>query len=116
MEKKSKPRIKYLVNNKITKIQKTLHRIREYCNSIVHFDPSKEVIFNFDESFLEGISPNIKEESKKDNNNNNIINESQEIYKSFFVNISKVIDYIAKGNISNNILIELSKLKEDYET
>ena len=106
-----KPRIKYLVNNKITKIQKTLHRIREYCNSIVHFDPSKEAIFNLDESFLEEMSPNIKEKD-----NNNIINESQQINKSFFVNISKVIDYIAKGNISNNILIELSKLKEDYET
>ena len=49
---KSKPKIKYISSNKITKIHKTLNIIRIYCNSIIHFDPNKGVDFNLDNSFF----------------------------------------------------------------
>ena len=52
---KNKPKIIYLVNNKITQIHKVLNIIRTHCNTIIHFDPNKEVEFNLDGSLLDKI-------------------------------------------------------------
>ena len=54
-DEKNKPKIIYLVNNKITQIHKVLNIIRTHCNTIIHFDPNKEVEFNLDESLLDKI-------------------------------------------------------------
>ena len=51
-DEKNKPKIIYLVNNKITQIHKVLNIIRIHCNTIIHFDPNKEVEFNLDESLF----------------------------------------------------------------
>ena len=55
IDEKNKPKIIYLVNNKITQIHKVLNIIRTHCNTIIHFDPNKEVEFNLDESLLDKI-------------------------------------------------------------
>ena len=54
-DEKNKPKIIYLVNNKITQIHKVLNIIRTHCNTIIDFDPNKEVEFNLDESLLDKI-------------------------------------------------------------
>ena len=54
-DEKNKPKIIYLVNNKITQIHKVLNIIRTHCNTIIHFDPNKEVEFNLDGSLLDKI-------------------------------------------------------------
>ena len=113
---KLKPRIEYSSYNKIAKIHKILHNIRIYCNNIIHFDPNQEVKFNLDESIFQN---NITEKNENLINfsKNEIINEEEEnISKSYIVDLSKVIDYIANANIPNKLLDELTKLKESYDS
>ena len=94
-DEKNKPKIIYLVNNKITKIHKALNIIRSNCSTIIHFDPSKEVEFNVDESLFKEI---------KSNSN-----------KNSFIEISKAANYIINSNLSNELLNKLLKLKNDFE-
>jgi len=85
---KIKPKIKYLANNKITKIHKVLNKIRLLCNNIIHFDPNKEVCFNLDKTTFED---SIEKESKESLKNLNIIiNEAKEKNHNHFVSISNV--------------------------
>jgi len=113
---KSKPKIKYISSNKITKIHKTLNIIRIYCNSIIHFDPNKGVDFNLDNSFLENV--NISDNNKKKETLNEIYfgnNQKKINLREYYIGISKSANYIANSNISNELLDKLIKLKKDLE-
>ena len=113
---KSKPKIKYISSNKITKIHKTLNIIRIYCNSIIHFDPNKGVDFNLDNSFLENV--NISDNNKKKETLNEIYfgnNQKKINLREYYIDISKSANYIANSNISNELLDKLIKLKKDLE-
>lgn len=112
-DEKSRPKIKYLESNKITKIQKILHKIRLLCNNVIHFAPNKEVVFNIDESIFKDTFSKEQEESPK--NLKSKVNETKEKKETYFVSISKVVDYIANANLPNEVLTKLSQLKKDYD-
>ena len=112
---KNKPKIEYLNYNKITKIHKILKAIKSSCNNIIHFDPNNEVEFNLDEFIFQYVIP--KDEQQSNFVDNQIINEQeQNTNKTYFVNLAKVIDYITNENIPNQLLEELTKLKEEYDS
>lgn len=110
---KIKPKIKYLANNNITKIERIFRTIRFYCNSIIHFKPNKEISFDLDESLFKSI-PKETEEIKDDKNI--ITFETEEKEESYNVSVSTIVDYISNANIPNEILNKLSELKNDYDT
>lgn len=110
---KIKPKIKYLANNNITKIERIFRTIRFYCNSIIHFKPNKEISFDLDESLFKSI-PKETEEIKDDKNI--ITFETEEKEESYNVSVSTIVDYISNANILNEILNKLSELKNDYDT
>ena len=113
--KKIKPKIKYLDNNNITKIETIFHNIRKYCNSIIHFDPKKkEVAFNLDTSIFGDII--IQTETKDPQDNiNYITTEIQEKNEHYYVNISTVVDYIVHANLPNEELNKLSEIKKNFD-
>ena len=112
--KKIKPKIKYLDNNNITKIERIFHNIRKYCNSIIHFDPKKEVAFNLDTSIFGDII--IQTETKDSQDNiNYITTEIQEKNEHYYVNISTVVDYIVHANLPNEELNKLSEIKNNFD-
>ena len=112
--KKIKPKIKYLANNSITKIERIFHNLRKYCNSIIHFDPKKEVAFNLDSSIFGDIV--TQTESKDPQNNlNHITTEIQEKKEHYYVNISTIVDYIVHANLPNEELKKLSEIKKDFD-
>jgi len=112
--KKIKPKIKYLDNNNITKIERIFHNIRKYCNSIIHFDPKKEVAFNLDTSIFGDII--IQTETKDPQDNiNYITTEIQEKNEHYYVNISTVVDYIVHANLPNEELNKLSEIKNNFD-
>ena len=110
---KIKPKIKYLANNNITKIERIFRTIRFYCNSIIHFKPNKEISFDLDESLFKSI-PKETEEIKDDKNITTF--ETEEKEESYNVSVSTIVDYISNANIPNEILNKLSELKNDYDT
>ena len=124
-DEKNKPKIIYLVNNKITQIHKVLNIIRIHCNTIIHFDPNKEVEFNLDESlldkikaekFIEIVYTNISNELldkliklKNDfedqlNSTKNLLNKDQNY---------KAIDKLDLYNLSKNDILEDYSFVED---
>ena len=110
--KKIKPKIKYLANNNITKIERIFDNIRKYCNSIIQFDPEKEATFNLDTSIFGDIV--IQTESKDPKNNlNHITTEIQEKKEHYYVNISTIVDYIVHAHLPNEELKKLSEIKKD---
>ena len=112
--KKIKPKIKYLDNNNITKIERIFHNIRKYCNSIIHFDPKKEVAFNLDTSIFGDII--IQTETKDPQDNiNYITTEIQEKNEHYYVKISTVVDYIVHANLPNEELNKLSEIKKNFD-
>ena len=112
--KKIKPKIKYLDNNNITKIERIFHNIRKYCNSIIHFDPKKKVAFNLDTSIFWDII--IQTETKDPQDNiNYITTEIQEKNEHYYVNISTVVDYIVHANLPNEELNKLSEIKNNFD-
>lgn len=110
---KIKPKIKYLANNNITKIERIFRTIRFYCNSIIHFKPNKEISFDLDESLFKSI-PKETEEIKDDKNITTF--ETEEKEESYNVSVPTIVDYISNANIPNEILNKLSELKNDYDT
>jgi len=109
--RKINPKIKYLDNNNITKIERIFHNIRQYCNSIIHFDPKKkEVAFNLDTSIF-----GDKETKDPQDNINYIITEIQEKNEHYYVNISTVVDYIVHANLPNEELNKLSEIKNNFD-
>ena len=116
-DEKNKPKIIYLVNNKITQIHKVLNIIRTHCNTIIHFDPNKEVEFNLDESLLDKINT-PEYTNKKKNLLNEIYFGNKKIKnndKNYFIEITKAANYIAYSDKSNELLDKLIKLKNDFE-
>ena len=124
-DEKNKPKIIYLVNNKITQIHKVLNIIRTHCNTIIHFDPNKEVEFNLDgslldkikaEKFIEIVYSNISNELldkliklKNDfedqlNSTKNLLNKDQNY---------KPIDKLDLYNLSKNDILEDYSFVED---
>ena len=124
-DEKNKPKIIYLVNNKITQIHKVLNIIRTHCNTIINFDPNKEVEFNLDESlfakikaekFIEIVYSNISNELldkliklKNDfedqlNSTKNLLNKDQNY---------KAIDKLDLYNYSKNDILEDYSFVED---
>ena len=124
-DEKNKPKIIYLVNNKITQIHKVLNIIRTHCNTIIDFDPNKEVEFNLDESlfakikaekFIEIVYSNISNELldkliklKYDfegqlNSTKNLLNKDQNY---------KPIDKLDLYNYSKNDILEDYSFVED---
>lgn len=124
-DEKNKPKIIYLVNNKITQIHKVLNIIRTHCNTIIHFDPNKEVEFNIDgslldkikaEKFIEIVYSNISNELldkliklKNDfedqlNSTKNLLNKDQNY---------KAIDKLDLYNYSKNDILEDYSFVED---
>ena len=124
-DEKNKPKIIYLVNNKITQIHKVLNIIRTHCNTIIHFDPNKEVEFNLDgslldkikaEKFIEIVYSNISNELldkliklKNDfedqlNSTKNLLNKDQNY---------KAIDKLDLYNHSKNDILEDYSFVED---
>ena len=95
---KIEPKIKYLVNNNITKIERVFRTIRFYCNNIIHFKPNKEISFYLDESIFKSFLKETEEE------------------ESYNVKVSKIVDYISNAYIQNEILSKLTELKKDYDT
>ena len=112
--KKIKPKIKYLDNNNITKIERIFHNIRKYCNSIIHFDPKKEVAFNLDTSIFGDIIIQTETKDQQDNINY-ITTEIQEKNEHYYVNISTVVDYIVHANLPNEELNKLSEIKNNFD-
>ena len=131
---KKKGEIKFQGNDSINKIHNTLDKIRRYCNNIIHFDPSKNVKFNLNDSLLsEDFNMEINDNSDNKNeikNEKGFKNEDEDIFiipkktikedkekdenpKEYFVPISKIIDYIAQINLPNQLSEELSKLEID---
>ena len=125
IDEKNKPKIIYLVNNKITQIHKVLNIIRTHCNTIIHFDPNKEVEFNLDgslldkikaEKFIEIVYSNISNELldkliklKNDfedqlNSTKNLLNKDQNY---------KAIDKLDLYNHSKNDILEDYSFVED---
>lgn len=112
--RKINPKIKYLDNNNITKIERIFHNIRKYCNSIIHFDPKKEVAFNIDTSIFGDIV--IQAETKDPQDNiNYITTKIQEKNEHYYVNISTVVDYIVHANLPNEELNKLSEIKNNFD-
>ena len=112
-DEKIKPKLRYLTNNKITKIEKILYKIRLLCNNIIHFSPNKEVCFNLDKTIFE--DTNTKESKESQKNTNIIVSEVKENDSTYIVSISKVVDYIINANLPNEVLDKLYKLKQDYD-
>ena len=112
--KKIKPKIKYLDNNNITKIERIFHNIRKYCNSIIHFDPKKKVAFNLDTSIFGDIIIQTETKDQQDNINY-ITTEIQEKNEHYYVNISTVVDYIVHANLPNEELNKLSEIKNNFD-
>ena len=112
IEKKDNPIIVYSINNDISKVIETLLRLKNNCNHIIHFnDASGKIRFK--------ITENIFDNSKSDNSlsfsddNNKIINDGDQYSSgSFKFKVTKVIQYIAYGNISNDLLEKLQALLE----
>lgn len=113
---KNKPKIEYLNYNKITKIHKILKAIKSRCNNIIHFDPNNEVEFNLDEFIFQYVIPKDEQQSNFVDNQIVINEQEQNTNKTYFVNLAKVIDYITNENIHNQLLEELTKLKEEYDS
>ena len=113
---KNKPKIEYLNYNKITKIHKILKAIKSRCNNIIHFDPNNEVEFNLDEFIFQYVIPKDEQQSNFVDNQIVINEQEQNTNKTYFVNLAKVIDYITNENIHNQLLEELIKLKEEYDS
>ena len=113
---KNKPKIEYSNYNKITKIHKILQTIKSRCNNIIHFDPNNEVEFNLDEFIFQNVIPKDEQQSNFVDNQIVINEQEQNTNKTYFVNLAKVIDYITNENIPNQLLEELTKLKEEYDS
>ena len=131
---KKKGEIKCQGNDPLNKIHNILDKIRRYCNNIIHFDPSKNVKFNLNDSLL---SEDFNMENNNNSDNKNEIknedglkNKDEDLFiipkktlkevkeknenpKEYFVHISKIIDYIAQINLPNQLSEELSKLEID---
>ena len=124
---KKKGEIKYRGKNSIGIILKTLDMMRRYCNNIIHFDPSKDVKFNlnvllkhfnFENDDIYDISDNentIKVETEEDifaKHKKVIAKEKNEFPGEYFIDIAKIVNYIANINLPNELLEELLKFKK----
>ena len=107
------PKIKYLANNNITKIEKVFNRIIIYCDSIIHFDSNKGFSFNLDKSIFKGKIIKLDESMEEVNA---ITTETKEKGESYIVNVSSIVDYISHANFPNEVLNKLSKLKGESNT
>ena len=124
-DEKNKPKIIYLVNNKITQIHKVLNIIRTYCNTIIHFDPNKEVEFNLDESLLDKIKAEKFIEIVYSNISNELLDKLIKLKNDFEDQLNstknllnkdqnyKAIDKLDLYNYSKNDILEDYSFVED---
>ena len=124
-DEKNKPKIIYLVNNKITQIHKVLNIIRTHCNTIIHFDPNKEVEFNLDESLLDKIKAEKFIEIVYSNISNELLDKLIKLKNDFEDQLNstknllnkdqnyKAIDKLDLYNLSKNDILEDYSFVED---
>ena len=124
-DEKNKPKIIYLVNNKITQIHKVLNIIRTNCNTIIHFDPNKEVEFNLDESLLDKIKAEKFIEIVYSNISNELLDKLIKLKNDFEDQLNstknllnkdqnyKAIDNLDLYNHSKNDILEDYSFVED---
>ena len=124
-DEKNKPKIIYLVNNKITQIHKVLNIIRTHCNTIIHFDPNKEVEFNLDESLLDKIKAEKFIEIVYSNISNELLDKLIKLKNDFEDQLNstknllnkdqnyKAIDKLDLYNYSKNDILEDYSFVED---
>ena len=124
-DEKNKPKIIYLVNNKITQIHKVLNIIRTHCNTIIHFDPNKEVEFNLDESLLDKIKAEKFIEIVYSNISNELLDKLIKLKNDFEDQLNstknllnkdhnyKAIDKLDLYNHSKNDILEDYSFVED---
>ena len=125
IDEKNKPKIIYLVNNKITQIHKVLNIIRTHCNTIIHFDPNKEVEFNLDESLLDKIKAEKFIEIVYSNISNELLDKLIKLKNDFEDQLNstknllnkdqnyKAIDKLDLYNHSKNDILEDYSFVED---
>ena len=124
-DEKNKPKIIYLVNNKITQIHKVLNIIRTHCNTIIHFDPNKEVEFNLDGSLLDKIKAEKFIEIVYSDKSNELLDKLIKLKNDFEDQLNstknllnkdqnyKAIDKLDLYNYSKNDILEDYSFVED---
>ena len=116
-KKQFKPMIIYGKENTDIKIIKTLFKMKNACNKVVHFENEivndnlniNSYIFNhFGLNSQEGNDINHNQQENESEKNDNKIEDNR-------ISINKVVEFIAYGNPSNKIIDDLKKYFDTFK-